>query len=281
MNLCLCHCYNCFFRCLNNFLYGIFNKKIANKINRTESPRRFGHFLVSSKSHDEVDIEKKGSGKKGKLVDSPLRRSILEANETADDSSAAEDIGDERHASKIVRPMLRPVYPPTADLGEIQVLEILIQLILKIYLLSLTFIKLIKIAINFDSNRNKLVVRIIQAHGLINTDKDNLSDPYARVVILPDKKKKSKRKTRVIKDTLQPMWEETFEYDVASLSDARTKTLDVVVKNDKSLFSREKTFMGECLISLEAMFDLEFGNVDWYKLQDHGVFESIIKKIQD
>lgn len=124
-------------------------------------------------------------------------------------------------------------------------------------------------------------MRIIQAHGLINTDKDSLSDPYARVVLLPDKKKKTKRKTRVLKDTLAPVWEETFEYDVASFTEARSKTLDIVVKNDKSLFSREKTFMGECLISLEAMFDLEFGNVDWYKLQDHAVFESLIKKIQE
>ena len=82
---------------------------------------------MSSKSHDEVDVEKKGSVKKGKLVE---RRSILEANETADDSSAAEDIGDERHASKIVRPTLRPVYPPTTDLGEIQVLIIFFQPIL-------------------------------------------------------------------------------------------------------------------------------------------------------
>lgn len=138
-----------------------------------------------------------------------------------------------------------------------------------------------QIATHFESNRNKLVVRVIQASGLINTDKDSLSDPYARLILMPDKKKKTKRKTRVIKDSLQPMWDETFEFDVPSLADARTKILDVVVKNEKSLFSREKTFMGECLISLEGMFDLELGNVGWYKLQDQSVFESVIKKIQD
>lgn len=124
-------------------------------------------------------------------------------------------------------------------------------------------------------------MRVIQAHGLINTDKDSLSDAYARIILMPDKKKRTKRKTRIIKDSLHPVWDETFEYDVASLAEARTKTLDLVVKNDKSLFSREKTFMGECLISLEAMFDLELGNVDWYKLQDQSLFESVLKKLQD
>lgn len=68
-------------------------------------------------------MDKKASGKKTRgITDSPIRRSILEANETADDSSAAEDVGDERHGhARLVRPTLRPVYPPTADLGEIQV----------------------------------------------------------------------------------------------------------------------------------------------------------------
>lgn len=190
--------------------------------------------------------------KKTNISDSPLRRSILETNE-ADDSSAAEDLGDERHKLARARP---PNYTPSTELGDIQ------------------------IGIHYDKNRSKLIVRLIQARGLINTDKDSLSDPYARLILMPDKKKRTKRKTRIYKDSLTPVWEEAFEFDM-TLAEARMKTVDVVVKNDKSLFSREKTFMGECLISLESMFDLEFGNVDWYKLQDQSIFESIIKKIQD
>ena len=69
-------------------------------------------------------------------------------------------------------------------------------------------------SIHFDTNRSKLIVRVIQANGLINTDKDSLSDAYTRIILLPDKKKKTKRKTKVIKDSLQPVWDETFEFDV-------------------------------------------------------------------
>lgn len=107
-----------------------------------------------------------------------------------------------------------------------------------------------------------------------------MSDPYARIILLPDKKKRTKRKTKVIKDSLSPVWDEPFEYD-GTLAEARSKTIDIVVKNEKSLFSREKTFMGECMIPLETMFDLEFGSVDWYKLHDASVYESMVKKMQE
>jgi hypothetical protein len=190
-------------------------------------------------------------------ADSPLRRSILETNE-ADDSSAAEDVDERRgapgtpakHSSPLAATIKRDNY------GEVQ------------------------LTISYDTSRNKLCVKVNQARDLINTDKDSLSDPYARVILLPDRKKRTKRKTRVVKDSLTPVWDEQFEFDV-SMSEARTKTIDLVVKNDKSLFSREKTFMGECLISLEALFDMEIAHTEWYKLQDHSVLDSLIKKIQE
>lgn len=61
-------------------------------------------------------------GKKGKQVNdtSPLRRSILEANETEADSSAAEDLSDDKHA-KSTKAATKPTHPPITDFGEIQV----------------------------------------------------------------------------------------------------------------------------------------------------------------
>lgn len=135
--------------------------------------------------------------------------------------------------------------------------------------------------VSYDSSRNKLVLKINQARGLINTDKDNsLSDPYVRVLLLPDRKKRTKRKTKVVKDSVTPQWDESFEFDL-SLVEAKTKTIDVVVKNDKPLFSREKTFMGQCLISLESLGNIENGLTEWYKLQDQSIFEGLVKKLQE
>lgn len=232
-------------------------------MSKSESPRRFGGLLPSSKSHDEVGlvggpgttttnttttIVKKRNA--ATASDSPIRRSILEANE-ADDSSAAEDHDDKhkhKHRSSLT--------PKREHYGDVQV------------------------SVQYDTSRNKLVVKVNQARDLINTDKDSLSDPYARIVLLPDHKKRTKRKTKIVKNSLAPQWDETFEFDLFQ-NEAKTKTIDLLVKNDKSLFSREKTFMGECLIPLDSIADLENGSTEWYKLHDSSVFETIIKKIHD
>jgi Ca2+-dependent lipid-binding protein len=117
-----------------------------------------------------------------------------------------------------------------------------------------------------------------QARDLINTDKESLSDPYARFYLLPDRKKRTKRKTKIVKDSLTPHWDEEFDFDM-SLHDAKLKTLELTVKNDKNFFSREKTFMGQCLIELEAINDLEVGHTEWYSLRDETFFDKLIKKL--
>lgn len=229
------------------FIFNLFTF-IANKLSRTESsPRRFGGLLPSSRSHDE-DIDKHSKKMINKKTDSPIRRSILETNE-ADDSSAAEDIEERSRAKK-------SSVPKREEYGQIQ------------------------LTISYDTTKNKLLVKVNQANGLINTDKDSQSDPYARVLILPDRKKRTKRKTKIIKDNLAPVWDEQFDYDIP-LADAKTKTIDLMVKNDKSLFSREKVFMGQCLIPLESIANIENGHTDWYKLQDQSVFEPLIKKLNE
>lgn len=263
---------------------------IATKVtNKSEaSPRRFGGFLPMSRSHDD-SIEK--LTRKKKVTDSPFRRSILESNE-ADDSSAAEDYEDRAAAASgahtndksSASPSHQPAGASSSAGGEqpaptgkesqpagkeaaakekenVDYGQILVS-------------------IHYDTVRSKLVVKIVQASKLINTDKDSLSDPYARIILVPDRKKRTKRKTKIIKDTLTPQWDESFEYDV-SLADAKAKTIDLVVKNDKSLFSREKTFMGKCLIPLDAIDNLEIGCAEWYKLQDESAFESVLKKLND
>jgi Ca2+-dependent lipid-binding protein len=170
----------------------------------------------------------------------------LEANESADDSSAAEDLTERS----------RTVSKAGDQYGEIEMTT------------------------QYDSNRNKLIIKVNQARDLINTDKDSLSDAYVRFLLQPDKKKRTKRKTKVIKDSLNPQWEEQFEFDML-LAEAKTKSIDLMVKNEKSLFSREKTFMGQCLIPLGDIPDIENGNTSWYKLQHQSLFDAMVKKIEE
>jgi intermediate filament protein if len=131
----------------------------------------------------------------------------------------------------------------------------------------------------FDRARSKLIVRVFEARDLINTDKNSLSDPYVRLLLLPDKRKKTKRRTKIMKDTLAPVFDETFEYDM-TYEEAKLKTIDLTVKNDRSLFSTEKVFMGQALITL-ANYNLDDGNLidHWFTLEPEGALALRLKAL--
>lgn len=54
---------------------------------------------------------------------------------------------------------------------------------------------------------------ILQAADLLSMDSGGTSDPYVRVYVLPDKKKKFD--TKVHKKTLNPVFNETFTFKVS------------------------------------------------------------------
>ncbi len=67
-----------------------------------------------------------------------------------------------------------------------------------------------------------------------------------RIYLVPDQKKSYKRKTKVVKNNLNPKWEETFDYKL-SYDQSLTKDLIVSLKDDKKgLFSRQdERILGE------------------------------------
>ena len=58
---------------------------------------------------------------------------------------------------------------------------------------------------------------MIQAQELPAMDMSGTSDPYVKVYVLPDKKKKFE--TKVYRKTLNPVFNETFIFKVCSLID--------------------------------------------------------------
>jgi len=44
--------------------------------------------------------------------------------------------------------------------------------------------------------------------NLIPSDKDNLADPYVRIYVMPDHSSETKRKTKLMKNSLNPAFDE-------------------------------------------------------------------------
>lgn len=65
----------------------------------------------------------------------------------------------------------------------------------------------------YDFNSNALSVTVIQAEELPALDMGGTSDPYVKVYLLPDKKKKFE--TKVHRKTLNPEFNETFVFKVS------------------------------------------------------------------
>ncbi|XP_043191801.1 synaptotagmin 1-like isoform X3 [Amphibalanus amphitrite] len=76
--------------------------------------------------------------------------------------------------------------------------------------------------LEYDFNSNNLTVTVIQCEELPALDMGGTSDPYVKVYLLPDKKKKFE--TKVHRKTLNPVFNETFTFKVP-YADAMGKTL--------------------------------------------------------
>lgn len=76
--------------------------------------------------------------------------------------------------------------------------------------------------LDYDFNTNNLAVTVIQAEDLPGLDMSGTSDPYVKVYLLPDKKKKYE--TKVHRKTLNPVFNETFNFKVP-YAEITSKTL--------------------------------------------------------
>uniref|UniRef100_A0A8C3HV22 Extended synaptotagmin 2 n=1 Tax=Chrysemys picta bellii TaxID=8478 RepID=A0A8C3HV22_CHRPI len=101
----------------------------------------------------------------------------------------------------------------------------------------------IQLTIRQSSQRNKLIVVVHSCRNLIAFSEEG-SDPYVRMYLLPDKRRSGRRKTHVSKKTLNPVFDQTFDFSV-SLPDVQRRTLDVAVKNSGGFLSKDKGLLGK------------------------------------
>ncbi|XP_030614059.1 extended synaptotagmin-3 [Archocentrus centrarchus] len=130
----------------------------------------------------------------------------------------------------------------------------------------------IELIIRYATLRHKLMVFVNSCRNLFPCS-ENGTESYVRLYLLPDQSWKHRKKTNVKKRTVNPFFNEKFEFDV-SLEEAQTRKLDVSVKNNKMLVSRERKDIGLVIINLSQM-DLVKGVTAWYELTLPGLKKSV------
>ncbi|XP_047128567.1 uncharacterized protein LOC100208668 isoform X7 [Hydra vulgaris] len=85
----------------------------------------------------------------------------------------------------------------------------------------------LRVALKYDNNVLTFVVK--DAVGLPQVNPDKLINPFVRCYLLPDRTRKSKRKTTVQKKTQNPVWNEKLEFNQVSVEDLQSCVLEVTV----------------------------------------------------
>ncbi|CAF1575746.1 unnamed protein product, partial [Adineta steineri] len=104
-------------------------------------------------------------------------------------------------------------------------------------------------SLDYDFQKQELKVEVIQAQELPAMDMSGTSDPYVKVYVLPDKKKKFE--TKVYRKTLNPVFNETFIFKNLAYGEIGGKTLIFAVY-DFDRFSRHDQ-IGEVQIPLNTV----------------------------
>ncbi|XP_041102828.1 extended synaptotagmin-2-A-like isoform X4 [Polyodon spathula] len=218
--------------------------KLALRILSLESQQKSGQPSLVQRL---VDLNKSSSNLNiASYPGSPTHLSAKEAT-----PSIASDIS-HPYATQELRQRLRHLQngtaPPHMPLGQVQ------------------------LTVRHSSQRNRLIVVVHACRNLIAFSEAS-SDPYVRMYLLPDKRRSGRRKTSVVKKTLNPVYDETFDFSV-SLIEVHRRTLDVAVKNSGGFLSKDKGLLGKVLIDLTSE-DINKGWTQWYDLTEDGTQQSV------
>ncbi|XP_078032332.1 regulating synaptic membrane exocytosis protein 1 isoform X9 [Epinephelus lanceolatus] len=121
----------------------------------------------------------------------------------------------------------------------------------------------------YDKVGHQLIVNVLQAAELPLRPDGRPRSPYVKMYFLPDRSDKSKRRTKTMKKTCEPKWNQTFVYSHVHRRDFRNHMLELTIWDQPRSPEEDSTFMGEILIELEtALLD---DKPHWYPLQTHDV----------
>lgn len=108
----------------------------------------------------------------------------------------------------------------------------------------------IAFSLKFEQKTQTLVIHVKECHQLAYADEaKKRSNPYVKTYLLPDKSRQGKRKTSIKRDTINPLYDETFRYEISeSLLAQRTLQFSVW---HHGRFGRN-TFLGEAEVHMDS-----------------------------
>uniref|UniRef100_A0A3Q2XBB8 Regulating synaptic membrane exocytosis 1 n=1 Tax=Hippocampus comes TaxID=109280 RepID=A0A3Q2XBB8_HIPCM len=121
----------------------------------------------------------------------------------------------------------------------------------------------------YDKVGHQLIVNVLQAIDLPSRPDGRPRNPYVKMYFLPDRSDKSKRRTKTVKKSAEPKWNQTFIYSHVHRRDFREHMLEITVWDQPRVQEEESEFIGEILIELETALLDDIPH--WYKLQTHDV----------
>ncbi|XP_035872925.1 synaptotagmin-like protein 4 isoform X2 [Phyllostomus discolor] len=108
----------------------------------------------------------------------------------------------------------------------------------------------IAFSLKYEQQTQTLIIHVKECHQLAYADEaKKRSNPYVKTYLLPDKSRQGKRKTSIKRDTVNPLYDEIFRYEIPeSLLAQRTLRFSVW---HHGRFGRN-TFLGEADVQMDS-----------------------------